>query len=141
MAVSVVCPPEEAALYAEAGYLVFEEPARAVRAMAALRGFAVAFARPERGPVTTGGMPKILPGTAYHEASAKALLADAGVASPAERLALKVEVVASIAEGLRYPLALKIVSRGVLASERVRGTFPSAGAPWTPGVVNAAGFR
>lgn len=121
MAVSVVCPPDEAALYAEAGYLVFEEPARAVRAMAALRGFAAAFERPEREPVAIGGMPKILPGTTYHEASAKALLADAGIASPAERLALNVEAVASIAEGLRFPVALKIVSPDILHKTEVGG--------------------
>src|SRR3546814_1697006 len=48
MVASIVCPPEEARRYVDAGSLVFEEPARAVRALAALRQIADAFGRPAR---------------------------------------------------------------------------------------------
>lgn len=121
MAVSIVCPAEEAERYREAGYLVFEEPARAVRAMAALRGFAAAFDRSEESRGTSRQMPTIARGAVYQEASAKALLAEAGIASPAERLAKNVEAVAGAAAGLNFPVALKIVSPDILHKTEVGG--------------------
>jgi len=121
MAVSVVCPLEEAERYREAGYLVFEEPARAVRAMAALRGFAAAFDRREEPQRAPRAMPVIARGARYQEASAKALLAEAGINSPTERLAENVETVAGATVGLRFPIALKIVSPDILHKTEVGG--------------------
>jgi acyl-CoA synthetase (NDP forming) len=121
MAISVVCPPEEAARYAKAGYLVFEEPARAVRALAALRGFAAAFDRPERRADARTAVPRIARGASFHEASAKALLAEAGIQSPAERVAASADEVAGTAEALRCPIALKILSPDILHKTEVGG--------------------
>src|SRR3546814_3826417 len=86
MVASIVCPPEEARRYVDAGYLVFEEPARAVRALAALRQIADAFDRPARTVDVPAEMPRIAAGTSFNEASAKALLGKIGVASPVERV-------------------------------------------------------
>src|SRR3546814_1469892 len=62
MVASIVCPPEEARRYVDAGYLVFEEPARAVRALAALRQIADAFDRPARKVDVPAEMPRIAAG-------------------------------------------------------------------------------
>jgi acyl-CoA synthetase (NDP forming) len=129
MAVSVVCPADEAERYADAGYLVFEEPARAVRAMAALRGFAAAFDRTDPAPASLAAMPEIAPGTAYQEASAKALLAEAGIRSPVERLANGVDAIVDAAAGLRFPIALKIVSPDILHKTEVGGVALNLASP------------
>src|SRR3546814_1853168 len=67
MVASIVCPPEEARRYVDAGYLVFEEPARAVRALAALRQIADAFDRPARTVDVPAEMPRIAAGTSRSE--------------------------------------------------------------------------
>jgi acyl-CoA synthetase (NDP forming) len=118
---SIVCPPEEAQHYADAGYLVFEEPARAVRALAALRGFAAAFDRPDRTAPPTAGAPRIAQGTRFNEAGAKSLLRQAGIRSPAERTVTKIDEIAAAASAMNFPLALKIVSPDILHKTEVGG--------------------
>lgn len=121
MIVSIVCPPEEAARYAAAGYLAFEEPARAVRALAALRGFAEAFGRPAPMTPDCAGAAPIAAGTAFNEAAAKALLKQAGIPSPAERVVAEPGEVAEAAATMRLPLVLKIVSADILHKTEVGG--------------------
>lgn len=121
MIVSIVCPPEESARYAAAGYLPFEEPARAVRALAALRGFAEAFDRPEKARRLPTNIPTISRGTAFNEASAKELLQAAGIASPAERTVATLEEVMDAVRTMQLPLALKIVSPDILHKTEVGG--------------------
>jgi acyl-CoA synthetase (NDP forming) len=118
--VSIVAPPEEARLYADAGFLVFEEPARAVRALAALRRFADTFDAPVQQPESRT-MPRITPGSAFNEVSAKALLAGIGIASPRERTAADVRDICDAASSLSFPLALKIVSPDILHKSDIGG--------------------
>ncbi|MGE0586780.1 MAG: acetate--CoA ligase family protein [Flavobacteriaceae bacterium] len=130
MVVSIVCPAEEAARYAEAGYLVFEEPARAVRAMAALRSLAAASSRLDTASdLPTSDMPRVARGVCYQEASAKALLAEAGIRSPVERLVTSVEEIDEAAPKLRFPVALKIVSPDVLHKTEVGGVALGLASP------------
>ena len=117
---SVICGPEDAARYQRAGYLVYEEPARAVRALAALPRFAAAFARPAR-TAPGAGMRAIPAGEAYSEAAAKAVLAGAGIPSPAERSVASAAEVAAAAAGMNMPVALKILSRDILHKTEVGG--------------------
>ncbi|MEI9926992.1 MAG: enoyl-CoA hydratase-related protein [Sphingomonas sp.] len=126
MAVGVVCPPEEAGRYADAGLLAFEEPARALRALAALARLEAAF---DRAPadVAIRAMPPIPAGTRHDEASAKRLLAAIGIAAPAERLALDAAGAARAAEALRMPVALKIVLARHPPQERHRRRPARAG--------------
>lgn len=120
LAVSIVCPPDEAKRYEDAGLLVFEEPARAVRALAALRGFATAFER-SSPRATDFASPSIPAGSAFNEASAKALLGQIGIASPAERVAPTLGDITVAASGMRFPLALKIVSPDIGHKTEVGG--------------------
>ncbi len=121
MIVSIVCPPEEAARYAEAGYLAFEEPARAVRALAALRGFAAAFEQPAVVAPDCTDAASIAVGSAFNEAAAKALLKNAGIPSPAERVVATSADIAEAAAAMRLPLVLKIVSADILHKTEVGG--------------------
>lgn len=118
--VSIVAPPEEARLYAESGLLVFEEPTRAVRALAALRRFATAFVTAEQA-AEPSAMPRIAAGSSFNEASAKALLSGIGIASPRERTVADVQEVHDAASALSFPLALKIVSPDILHKTEVGG--------------------
>ena len=121
MIVSIVCPPEEAARYTAAGYLAFEEPARAVRALSALRQFSDAFDRAPSLPPALHDVPQIASQTAFNEASAKAQLRDWGVASPSEKLAATPEAVATAAADMQMPIVLKIVSADILHKTEVGG--------------------
>ena len=125
--VSVVCPPEEAQHYAEAGYLVFEEPARAVRALAALRRLATGFGRPARRYPAMSTAITIATGQVFNEASAKALLAEAGIRSPEERVVTNANEVATATAGMKFPLALKIVSPDILHKTEVGGVVLNLG--------------
>jgi acyl-CoA synthetase (NDP forming) len=120
LSVGVVCGPEVAKKYEAAGYLVFEEPARAVRAMAALRGFAESFEQ-QTGAAAVFDLPKRDIAARYNERDAKALLAALGVQSPAEAIAMTPEAAGKIAAGFNFPVALKIVSADILHKSDVGG--------------------
>lgn len=117
---SVICDRAEAKRYAEAGYLIYEEPARAIHALAALPRFAAAFSRaaPSTPPLD---MPRIHAGAAYSEAEAKVLLAQAGIPAPAERSVSSVDEVGAAAASLRMPIVLKVLSREILHKTDVGG--------------------
>lgn len=121
MVASIVCPPDEAERYASAGFLVFEEPARAVRALAALKQIADGFERPPSTAWVQTDLPRITGGTDFNEASAKALLGEAGIASPSERTVAGPHDVAAVAATMRLPLALKVVSPDILHKTEVGG--------------------
>jgi acyl-CoA synthetase (NDP forming) len=129
MVASIVCPAQEAKRYADAGYLVFEEPARAVRALAALRQIADAFDRPARKVAVQTGLPRIAAGAAFNERAAKALLSRAGIVSPAERIVRDQHAVAATAQAMQLPLALKIVSPDILHKTEIGGVALAIASP------------
>jgi acyl-CoA synthetase (NDP forming) len=130
LGVGVVCGPEVAKKYEAAGYLVFEEPARAVRAMAALRGFAERFEQ-QSGAAAVFDLPKLDIAARYNERDAKALLAALGVQSPAESTAITPEAAGKIAAGFKFPVALKIVSADILHKSDVGGVKLNLGSAAT----------
>ncbi|WP_156679287.1 acetate--CoA ligase family protein [Sphingomonas profundi] len=118
IALCVVCPSDEAARYAAAGFPVFEEPARAVRAISALHGFAEGFARTS-APVSADA--PVIAARAYDEAVAKALLRQAGIPSPREIVVAHARDVGSASATLSFPVALKILSADILHKTEVGG--------------------
>lgn len=134
MSVGVVCSGDEAAKYADAGYMVFEEPARAVKAMAALRAFAEAFERPADKDASAGLEP-IEVAASYNEVQAKALLAQIGVRSPAEAVAATPAEAGRIAADMSLPVALKIVAADIVHKSDVGGVKLGLA---TPEAVEAA---
>lgn len=102
---------EMAASYEAAGMLVFEDPSRAVRALAGLATLAEGFRAADAAPE---GLPDIgearLPAGPVGEAEAKALLARAGIPALPETVVQTPEEAARAASDFGFPAVLKIVS-------------------------------
>jgi len=117
--VITIALPEIAAGFEEAGCLVFEEPKRAIRALAALRHFARAFADPahvssdELAPAGQD-LPRIEPGRRFDEVQAKALLRSCGLRTLQERVVKDRPNLAEGLEGITFPVALKVISADIL---------------------------
>ena len=126
MGVGVVCGADVARRYEEAGYLVFEEPARAIRAMAALRGFAESFEQ-DQAVAPLRPLPALEIASRYNEREAKALLEKIGVRAPAEAIARSPEEAGKIAATFTFPVALKIVSADILHKSDVGGVALNLG--------------
>lgn len=135
MGVGVVGGPEVAKQYEAAGYLVFEEPARAVHAMAALRRFAENFAQDAGTAKLATKLPALDIARRYNESEAKALLAKVGVRAPAEAFATTPEDAARRAVDFNFPVALKIVSADILHKSDAGGVKLNLG---SAGAVEAA---
>ena len=110
---SLVAPPEIVARYEARGYPVFEDPSRAVAAIAALMHFGQAFAQGE-SETPPPLAPVELPDGPIGERAAKALLAAAGLEVVDDRLvasAAEAEAAArELSRELGGPVALKIAS-------------------------------
>lgn len=110
---SVLASPELVRAYEEDGFLVFEDPSRAVRAIHAIGRFGAAFARGERA--APPAVPSVrLPPTTPSEPEAKRILAEAGIAVVPERLVSSPDEAVEAAEALGWPVVLKIASPDVL---------------------------
>lgn len=99
---------EDARAYHAMGCLCFEEPARAIRAIAALDRFAKAFARPPASPPAAA--PRLDPTQTFDEHQATALMARLGIGAPPAPPAATPDQAAAQAATLGVPVALKILS-------------------------------
>lgn len=120
--VSPIAPPERVREYEEAGLLVFEDPARGIKAIGALRGFVRAFSAefPARAQSEPLGV-KLAAGVRYSEVDGKAILARCGVGVPAERVVADPADAAAAAEEVSFPVALKVVSADILHKTEAGG--------------------
>ncbi len=110
----IIAPEEIVRGYEEAGCLVFEDPTRAVRAVAALRRIQCAF----EAPLSTTELPKDtfadpLPDGDYDERVSKRLLADAGLTVTEDRLAVTASQAIEAACEIGFPVVLKIASSDI----------------------------
>ncbi|MFZ3583455.1 acetate--CoA ligase family protein [Loktanella sp. DJP18] len=119
IALSIIAPPDVVADYESAGFIVYEDPSRAVAALAALSDFGAAFARggfaASVPPATT-----VLSG-AMTEHAAKAVLADAGLPVLSEVLAPDVAAAVAAADDMGYPVVLKVVSAQIAHKTEIGG--------------------
>lgn len=119
---SVIALPERLAEYEAADFPCFEDPTRAVDAMAGLMFFGEAFARgaPERPAV-----PELaaLPQSALSERAAKQILAEAGLPMIEDALVRSAEEAAAAAERFGRPAAMKIVSPDIAHKTEVGGVM------------------
>ncbi|MDO9435955.1 acetate--CoA ligase family protein [Hydrogenophaga sp.] len=121
--VAIIATPDIVAKFERAGCLVFEEPKRAVAAIAAVRFFARAFAAPERGTLPSpcdAGL-RIERGARFNEIEAKQLAQRCGIRIPVERVVRNAEEACKAAEAMGYPVALKVVSADILHKTEVGG--------------------
>jgi acyl-CoA synthetase (NDP forming) len=128
---SLIAPPDIVARYEAAGYLVFEDPCRAVAAVAALAGFGASFARPPEAPPPSSLPAPLppLPEGPLSERTAKALLAAAGIPVLEERLAGDAEDAAQAARELGLPVALKLSAPGLAHKTEIGGVLLNVATP------------
>jgi acyl-CoA synthetase (NDP forming) len=102
--------------YDAQGMFVFEDPARAITALAALAHFADSFAAAAEAVPPALAPPGVTlpPARALNEAEAKQLLERCGVRVPRERRVDTPDEAAVAAAEIGLPVALKIVSRDIL---------------------------
>jgi acetate---CoA ligase (ADP-forming) len=122
MVLSIVAPEDVVRDYEAEGYTILEDPARAVRAAAALIHFGTAF---ERGHGTlppalpTNAMPA--PRDSVGEAEARAILASAGIPMAGTHLATTAHEAVAAWKSIGGPTAMKIVSPEILHKTEIGG--------------------
>ena len=119
---SLVASPEICRRYEDQGFPVFEDPTRAVAAIAALMRFGEAFAE---GPAERPTLPDLppLPGGAMDERGAKAALAAAGLRVVEDRLVTSAAEAAAAAAEFGEPVALKIASPDIAHKTEAGGVM------------------
>jgi acyl-CoA synthetase (NDP forming) len=122
VAVSMVADEPSIRAAEAQGCLVYEDPARAVRALGALNGFARAFAA-ERSPPAAMSIPAGVGDRALSEVEAKALLRSAGLATLPEVLARSADEAVCAAAEFAAPVAMKVVSPQILHKTEIGGVL------------------
>jgi hypothetical protein len=121
-ALSVVADRDLVARYEASGLTVFEDPSRAVTAIAAMGRFGAAFAKTAPIAPRHGG-DIVLPSSTPNEVDAKRLLASAGIACVPERLCATPDAAVQAAGAIGYPVVLKIVSPDILHKTEIGGVL------------------
>ena len=119
---SVIVPPEERDSLEADGWVVHEDPTRAVVALDAMGRFGDAFAAPTPQPAPTVP-PVTLPAVTPTEAEAKRLLAAAGIKSAPEAECATADQAVAAAEGFGYPVVMKILSPDILHKSEIGGVL------------------
>jgi acyl-CoA synthetase (NDP forming) len=115
-------PREVLRTYEDAGFTVFEDPTRAVTAIAAMGRIGKAFAAEPATPAPT--VPVFtLPAETPSEAQAKQLLAAAGIDSVPERACALAESAVLAAREIGFPVVLKILSPDILHKSEIGGVL------------------
>ncbi len=118
----IVAPEAIIRRYEEAGCLVFEDPTRAVRAVAALHRIQQAFDAPISPPAhRAAAVVETLPDGPVSEQASKRLLAGAGLTVVEDRLATTGDEAADAARELGFPVVLKIASADIAHKTEVDG--------------------
>ena len=119
---SVIAPPERTAELEADGWVVHEDPTRAVVAIDAMGRFGQAFAKPAGAPAPS--VPAVtLPAVTPTEAEAKRLLATAGIQSAPEAECTDAAAAVAAAEKFGYPVVMKILSPDILHKSEIGGVF------------------
>jgi acyl-CoA synthetase (NDP forming) len=118
----IVAPEKIIRRYEDAGCLVFEDPTRAVRAIAALHRIHQAMAIPASPPVAAADDPiRTLPDNPIGEQESKRILRTAGLTVMEDRLVTSAEEAAAAAGELGFPVVLKIASGDIAHKTEVDG--------------------
>jgi acyl-CoA synthetase (NDP forming) len=119
---SIIAPPALAREYDQDGFVVFEDPSRAVAAIHAMGRFGDAFARAAGAPPPPVP-PVALPAATPSEADAKRLLAEAGIAAVPEAACDSAEAAAAAAARFGFPVVMKILSPDILHKSEIGGVL------------------
>lgn len=122
LVLSMLAPPALAQQMQAAGYLLFEDTTRAMRAVAALKSLAQA----QRRAPARRAVPGVLPDAsalseARTERAVKQVLSTCGIAVPDERVATTESEAIDAARQAGYPVALKVLSPDIVHKTEVGG--------------------
>lgn len=114
--------PEIIAQYESDGFLVFDDPSRAVRAIAAMGQLGKAFNATASSALP--GVPAIaLPRHTPNEAQAKQILSQVGLSIAPEVACDNKEAAVQAAESMGYPVVMKILSSDILHKTEIGGVL------------------
>jgi acyl-CoA synthetase (NDP forming) len=118
----VIVPPEGRDELEADGWVVHEDPTRAVLAIDAMGRFGEAFAKPTGLPAPA--VPAVtLPAVTPTEAEAKRLLATAGIQSAPEAECVDAASAVAAAEKFGFPVVMKILSPDILHKSEIGGVL------------------
>jgi acyl-CoA synthetase (NDP forming) len=123
---SVIAPAAMVQAYEEDGFVVFEDPTRAVVAIHAMGLFGEAFAA-AAGPAAPDVPAVALPAETPGEAEAKRILAAAGIASAPEAACVTPDEAAAAAARFGYPVVMKILSPDIVHKSEMGGVLLGVG--------------
>jgi acyl-CoA synthetase (NDP forming) len=126
LALSFLTRPDMAAKLEDCGFMVFEDPARGINALAALHHFGKAFAgagAKDAPPAAPGDAPPVSKGAALNETQSKAMLAAYGLPMVDERTVASSAAAAEAANAIGYPVVMKIVSADILHKSEIGGVI------------------
>src|SRR6185312_13703005 len=119
---SIIAPRDRIDELEAEGWIVHEDPTRAVIAIDAMGRFGATFAAPP--PAAAPVVPAVtLPGTTPSEAESKRLLASAGIASAPEQVCTSAEAAVAAAERFGFPVVMKILSPDILHKSEIGGVL------------------
>ena len=122
--VFVLCarmPREMADEFTAMGFLIFEDPTRAIAAVAALSRLAQGFAKPAAAPSSAGAVAQPLPAGPINEADAKRLLGAAGIPFAPEKIARSRDEAVAAASEIGFPVVLKVLSPDIAHKSEAGG--------------------
>lgn len=123
-ALSVIAPPDAQARYEAEGFLVFEDPSRAIAALGAMARIGQRYRDPPPGsPPSLPASAEPVPMGNVGEAEAKRLLGSAGIPLPVERVVRSAAEAAQAFAALGGPLAMKIVSPDIAHKTEIGGVM------------------
>lgn len=122
IALEMVADKEIVREYEKAGFLVFEDATRAVRALSALSGFSNAFMRGDAVFADAGTFAPIGK-EPMSEVEAKKLLGVAGIPFLDEKLVAHPKAAGEAADAIGYPVVMKIVSAGIEHKTEIGGVI------------------
>ncbi len=118
---SAIASADKVKAYEEDGYLVFEDPTRAVAAIEAMGRFGTAFAAPPPEEIVVPDV--TLPATTPTEAEGKRILAKAGVPAVPEKACVSADEAVAAAESFGFPVVAKILSPDILHKSEIGGVI------------------
>jgi acyl-CoA synthetase (NDP forming) len=128
--VFVLCarmPREMADEFTALGFLVFEDPNRAIAAVAALARLHAGFAAFRPAAPAAQADAKPLPAGPINEAEAKRVLAEAGVPFAPERVAQTRDAAVAAAREIGFPVVLKVLSADIAHKSEAGGVVLGLG--------------